>query len=142
MVTQLDQNIVDKIYAEMREGYARVKKGEYAEAEPHFLRAWHMIPDPRYDWDISQITVYRITKFYRDAKRFADAERWAQDAFKCNPLPGDGEPYVILGSVYFESGALNLARENFQKAFELSGERVFEGEDIRYFKFLKESKMR
>jgi tetratricopeptide (TPR) repeat protein len=140
MVKPLEKAIVDQVYAEMREGYARLKDGKPDEAEQHFLRAWALIPEPKLGWDISQITVIRIAKVYRSLKKFLEALRWARDVFKCKPLPGDAEPYILLGSIHFEAGELDAAREHFQKAFDLAGKRGFEGEDPAYLKFLKEKK--
>jgi len=136
MVQTLENH--EPIYNEMRKGLALLKSGDQGNAEQCILQAWKMIPDPQYNWDISQIVVIRIAKFFRDIKKFAEAEQWAQNIFKCNPAPGDAEPYIVLGSIYLESGDLMAARENLQKAFDLAGKRGFQGHDPKYLKFLKD----
>lgn len=140
MVKPLDNAIAERVYAEMRQGYTLLKEGKADKAESFFLRAWDLIPDPKFGWDISQITIIRIAKFYRDARKFPEALRWAKDIFRCRPLPNDAEPYVVLGSIHLEAGELDAAREKFEKAFELAGKRGFDGEDPKYLKFLKEKK--
>ncbi len=127
----------EQVYTKIREGIALLKDGDATTAEKCILDAWGMIPEPKYDWDCSLIIVRKISTFFRDIKKFDAATQWANDIFKCNIPPGYSKPYIILGSIYLESGDLAAARSNFQKAFDLSGKRGFEGEDPKYLKFLK-----
>lgn len=139
MTKPLEKNIDEAILAERNAAYALRKQGDYQHAEGHYLKAWDLFPEPKYEWDSSQITIYRIADFYLEWKKFEQARHWAERVFKTNPLPGDGTPYVVLGKVYFESDEKELALENFKKAFSLAGKRAFEGEEKKYLDFLKKN---
>lgn len=78
-----------------------------------------------------------MAKFYRDAKMYPQALRWAKDVFRCNPLRGDCQPYVVLGSIHLEAGDTAAALESLQKAYDLAGKRAFQGEDPKYLKFVQ-----
>ena len=138
MKNALDKNTSEAILAERNAAYEFKKQGDYAQAELHYLKAWALFPEPKYEWGWSQDTIYSISNFYLELKNFEKALHWAELVFKTNPLPGDGAPYVMLGKIYFESDKIDLAFENFKKAFLLAGKRAFEGEDKKYLDFYKE----
>lgn len=120
----------------MRNGYAKLREGNATAAESGFMAAWERIPEPRYSWDISQLTVIRLAKFYLEIQKFDDARSWAARIHECGPNPADGEPFVLQGSVEFVAGRLGEARAFFARAFDVAGRRAFRGEDPRYLKLI------
>lgn len=138
MPNPLANDKVEQVYALMRDGYALLKDARIDEAEQCMLNAWDSIPDPKYDWDISQITVIRIAKFFRGIHRFDAARRWAEDVKKCNPSPGDAEPFILAGSIEYEAGNMVEAERLFNAAFALGGKRGFQGEDPKYLSLVKQ----
>jgi len=137
MTKALEKEINEAILAERNTAYLFRKQGDYQRAEEHYLKAWTLFPDPKFDWDSSQITIYRISDFYLEWKKFDEALHWAKLVFKTNPIPSDGTPYVTLGKVYYEYEKVDLAFEHFKKAYSLAGKRGFEGEDKKYLDFYK-----
>lgn len=139
MTKSREKNVDESILAERNSAYECRKHGHYESAEIHYLKAWELFPEPKYDWDSSQITIYRISDFYLEWKKFDRALNWAELVFKTNPLPGDGTPYIMVGKIYFESGNKELALQKFQKAFSLAGKRAFDGEDKKYYEYSKKN---
>lgn len=135
MVQDLDQVLDGQRRQEISAGAAQVAAGNFEGAETHYMKAWDLLPEPIYDWDCSEITLYRIADFYLKWGKFETALSWANLVFNTNPLPGDGSPYVTIGAIHFEAGHLDAAYENFKKAVSLSKQRVFQGVDKKYFEF-------
>lgn len=135
MVQPLEKTLSDEIISCINAGYAQKKTGAYNEAERHYLRAWSLFPEPKYEWDSSQITLYSIADFYLEWKKFDKALDWVNLVFKTAVLPGDASPYVVIGKIYFEAANLDLAFDNFNKAFSLAKKRGFDGEDKKYLDF-------
>jgi len=140
MVKDLDKTVDDSIMAEIDKAYQLKKAGRWEEAEKHYLHSWELFPEPQHGWSVSQMTLTIIAKFYLEWKQYEKAKRWALEVFKCEVNPGNGMPYFFLGKIHYEAGETEEARKQFEKAFEVSGRRVFQGEDPKYFKFLKEKR--
>jgi tetratricopeptide (TPR) repeat protein len=138
MVKPLEKAVDDAVMAEGNIAYDLKQKGRFEEAEAHYLKMWELFPEPKYDWDWSQQILNAIAEFYLEWQKYDKALFWANEVFKCGPLPGDGSPYLFLGKIYYEAGDLDEARRQLTKAFQLSGRRTFQGEDPKYFRFLKE----
>lgn len=111
------------------------KAGNFAAAEPYLLQMWATFPEPKFQWDWSQSYPTSIAGFYFEWQRFLEAEQWAREVFKCEPLPSDPCPYILLGKIYLEWGKDDLAKEHLVKAFEMGGRRGFVGEHPKYLKF-------
>lgn len=134
-VTPLPKAIHDEVM-ELGKPFKIAKNaGDLAGAEPYLLQMWQMFPEPKFNWDWSQSYLTSIAGFYFEWKRFAEAEHWAREVFKCEPLPNDPGPYILLGKIYLEWGKQDLAAENLVKAFDMGGRRGFAGEDPKYLKF-------
>lgn len=137
MVQPLDKDIDDKIGNELDIGYEIKEKSDFAAAEPHYLKAWEFFPEPKFNWDSSQITLYTIADFYFEWKKYDKALEWASLIYQTELLPGDGGPFVLVGKIHFEAGNLKLALDNLDKAYKLAGKRAFTNADKKYLEFYK-----
>ena len=136
MVQPLDPKVVERIYTRMRAGYAKLDEGDVSAAESIFLAAWDDVPEPKFSWDISEITVTRITRVFLRTGRLEEARLWAARIHECEPEPGDGVPFILQGAVEFGAGRMDQARDFFARAFAASGRRAFRGEDPRFLKLI------
>lgn len=118
-----------KIYREAK------ASGDYSLAESKLLASWEAFPDPKHSWDSSESLIKTIVQYYIERKEFSAAESWVGELFKCEPLPGDPKPYLLLGKIYYESGKTELAKENLIKAYEMGGRRGCANEDQKYLEF-------
>lgn len=133
------QSLSSDIYQKMVENgkiYREAKaSGDYKLAESKLLATWGAFPEPKHLWDSSQSTLKVIIDFYIERKGFSSAEQWAKELFRCDVLPNDPEPYIILGKIYLESCRQDLATQNLVKAYEMGGRRGYVGEDPKYLKY-------
>lgn len=137
MVQQLDQRIENEIDAARNTGYEEQTKGNFEAAEIHYLRAWDLFPEPKYEWPSSMITLYKIGKFYQNWGKYEKATEWVEKVFNVDLLPGDPGPYVVLGSIAYDAGKLENAFQHFQKAYAIAGKRGFQRIDKKYFEFFR-----
>lgn len=137
---KLDSAIDEAIGEELDKAYDLMIKKQFSDAEPHMKRSWDLFPEPKYQWENSESTIRYLSEFYMEWEKYDEAMFWAKEIFKCNPLPGNGYPYFLLGKIHYELREFELARRQFEKAYELAGRREFQNEDQKYFKFLKEKK--
>lgn len=131
----LPKELDDRLLSTRNRAWEARQSGDFPLAEKHYLEAWSIFPEPKRRWDSSQIVSRRISEFYLEWKRFPEAEHWTSEIFKCEPLPNDPGPYILLGKIYLEWGKEELAKQNLVKAFEMGGRRGFVGEDPKYLKF-------
>jgi tetratricopeptide (TPR) repeat protein len=138
MVQALDPALVDKIFTTMREGLPFRQQGAFAQAEPYYLQAWAMLPEPKQGWDISDVTIYTIAGLYREWKRFPEAKHWIAQALREDLQPHEFLQHREAGTIYFDAGELETARSYLEHAWHVGGVRAFQGEDPKYLKFLQE----
>lgn len=137
MAAPLDPAIRDQVFGDLRTARGLAEAGQVEEADLAIRRAWGQLPEPKLSWDISRTALSSIAKLYRDLGRFPEALTWANEYFNSNTLPGDGTPLILLGSIHYQAGDLEAAREHFHKAFVLAGKRAFAGENPEFFKLAR-----
>lgn len=135
MVKPLPADIAKRKSDLRNQAFAAKQAGRHAAAENLYVESWAILPEPKHGWDWSQEIARGNSVFFLERKDFAQAEHWAREVFKCEPLPNDPCPYILLGKIYLEWGKQDLAAENLVKAFEMGGRRGFVGEDPKYLKF-------
>jgi tetratricopeptide (TPR) repeat protein len=139
MVKQLDPGIANEILALIKQGFALTKQGDFVAAETYYLSAWEKIPEPKFSWDVSESTLRSVARFYRNASRFEEAKAWMNKLFDSGSIaPYDAEPCLLLGTIHYEAGELDLARKYLQEADRISKGRAFQDQDPKYYKFLKQ----
>jgi hypothetical protein len=133
-IQNLPAEVLQKL-AENGKIYREAKaSGDCNLAESKFLASWEAFPHPKHSWDSSESLIKTIVQHYIDRKEFSSAESWVGELFKCEPLPGDPKPYLLLGKIYYDSGRTELAKENLIKAYEMGGRRGYANEDQKYLK--------
>lgn len=141
MVQRLDPALDQEISATLKAGYGEQVKGNWEAAEQLYLSGWSLFPEPKYDWDMSKITLYDISDFYLSWKKYDKAREWANEVFKTKVLPGDAGPHVVLGKIEYDAGNPDAAFRHFSEAYSLAGKRGFAQIDKSYLDFyLKRSK--
>jgi tetratricopeptide (TPR) repeat protein len=131
---QLRENI-DKILVNSRE---RLAAGDASGAIEDTETAWNMLPDPKFDWDVSKSFTHAVAKRYRDAGLFQKALHLMNDLFDSGTVKSyqDG-PRFVLATIYFEMNDLDNAEKYFSEANQISKGRCFRGEDEKYHRFHK-----
>ncbi|HEN8799746.1 TPA: hypothetical protein U8251_002323 [Pseudomonas putida] len=113
--------------------------GNIEEAEKIFLECWATIPEPKFDYDYSQILSGGLVKFFRDTRQIEKAKHWIgimRNAYDSNT---DLEVEFLAATVYYEANELNKARKIFESQYKKYGKRPFEGKDRKYLQFTIDS---
>lgn len=105
-------------------------------AEKNALAAWEALPEPKLGWDyFSNVLPVSLTEFYRDTKRFDQAQIWLARARESYGPEEDISIEFLAGTVAYRAGDLDSAFDRFNHAYANFGKRPFDEEPEEYLKF-------
>lgn len=129
----LDPVLRDQIDAAFRAAWATLASGDVDEAVIKGEAAWEMLPEPKFDWDVSKSYVDALALLYRDSRRFSQAVSLMESLFSSNTVrPHQDRPRFTLGTIYFEMGDMASARKWLSEANQISKGRCFREEPEKY----------
>jgi len=132
---KLSQEIVDVVEL----GGELESSGKLVEALKKYNEAWGLLPSPKNTWDLSHWIAKTISSLCLKENDFNNAKEWAILAVETKP-PRETSSFIILGASYLGMGEDECARDQLKKAFDMGGERAFQGFDKKYLTILKGSK--
>ena len=136
-MAELNDEIYEEIQSLCSTGDALVDAGDFADALRKYWEAYDLIPEPKDEWEASLWIMGAIG----DANFLAgDFEAGRDNLSNAMHLPDAvGNPFLHLrlGQCQFELGNLDRAADELMRAYGVAGEEIFEGEDKKYFAFLK-----
>lgn len=137
----LDVTIRDKIDALLIESYKELQAKNFNRAIELANIAWIEIPEPKFDWDVTNSFTMGVAETYRDCKIFDAAIKLLNELFASRSVESheDG-PYFLMGTTYYEMGDTDNALKWLTQANAISKGRCFREEDQKYLKFFLENK--
>jgi len=118
-----------------------LKNGDNEEAILKSEEAWYKFPEPKYDWDVTLSFTTGICSLYREVGFYAKAHNIIDELLSSGHLDDyDDGPLFLKGSIYFEQGDLEQAKEWFDKANVISKGRCFVSQPKKYKIFFDEQK--
>lgn len=135
---ELDDEIYKQVLVLAEEGDALLAANELEQAMEKYSSALSILPDPKFQWELSPYIYAALGDAYFLKGTHEDALASYQCAF--NSAGGEENPYVclMLGESWFELGEKEKAREYLLRAYRLEGEAIFEDEEPKYFKLIEE----
>lgn len=131
----------DKVYEEIEtlceKADALSDGGEYADAIRKYWEAYDLIPEPKADWEASLWVLGAIADANFMGGDFVAGRDNLANAMHLPDAIGNPFLHLRLGQCQFELGELDRAADELTRAYGLAGEEIFEGEDKKYFEFLK-----
>lgn len=122
----------------MERGYEMYDQKRYQEAVEYFIRAWDSLAEPREEWESGRplwLTTFRAYKNLGERDKALSALKMAA---ACDPEGLNSRIPFLMGQMYLEDyGEEELAAKYFNKAWDLSEGRAFQGEDPKYVKFAR-----
>ncbi len=116
------------------------KKGFYT-AKKQAEKAWGLLPEPKFDWDVTLSFVSGICEMYNELGFYKNAHKIVDQLFSSDHLDDyDDGPVFLKGAIYFEQGELELAKMWFDKANTISKGRCFVSQPKKYKTFYSECK--
>jgi hypothetical protein len=132
----------DALYQEMmkhcEEGDAAVEEDDYASAVHSFQQAFDLIPEPYQEWEASTWVLFSLGEAQFFNEEYAAAKESLAAVMHCPDAIGNPLIHLRLGQAQYELGNLAKAKDELMRAYMGQGEEIFEGEDEKYFTFLKQ----
>lgn len=137
MPEDLDVKLRDDIDATYKEAKAKLASGDKDTAVVLATKAWGKLPDPKFNWDVSQSFVHTLAGILRDAGRFTEAIRVMEELFASSTVDAfEDQPRFVLGTIYAEMEDAARAKKWLREANRISKGRCFVGVDPKYRKYV------
>lgn len=129
----LDPTLRDEIDSTFRRARKLLSDGQAEVALDLAQTAWGRLPDPKFDWDVSQSYVHALALIYRDTHRYSEGLALMKDLFTSGTvLEYEDRPRFVLGTIYFDMGDIEEARRWLIEANRISRGRCFRDEPEKY----------
>ena len=135
----LPVNLRDKIDALYISAYEALEKKDLNTAKEQAENAWELLPEPKFDWDVTLSFVSGICDMYKELGFYEKSHKIVDELLNSDHLDDyDDGPIFLKGAIYFEQGKLELAKEWFDKANTISKGRCFVSQPKKYKAFYSE----
>ncbi|MBO0950800.1 tetratricopeptide repeat protein [Fibrella forsythiae] len=134
---QLDDHIYAEIVKLCEKGDNYVEVDDYKEAINCYQQAFKLVPQPYQEWEASTWILFSLGEAYFFNQEFDKAQQALQDVMHCPNAIGNPLIHLRLGQVQFELGNFVKAKDELMRAYMGEGEEIFDGEDKKYFNYLK-----
>lgn len=131
----------EKTYAEIeklsQEGDLFAENSDYKKALKKYWKAYDLIPNPKSEWDATLWLLAAIGDANFLSKDFEAGLKYFTSAMNLPDAVGNPFLHLRLGQCHYELGNLKKAADELTRAYGVEGKDIFEGEDPKYFEFLK-----
>jgi tetratricopeptide (TPR) repeat protein len=134
---ELDEKLALVVKEICDEGDVLIEMGELQQAFGNFSEALSLIPEPRYEYDETAGILAGLGDVYFNSKSFSQGVEVLSDAMHCNGAIGSPFLHLRLGQCQLELGNDDRAADELVRAYMGAGKEIFDGEDPKYFSFLK-----
>ncbi|MBB1304351.1 hypothetical protein [Pseudoalteromonas sp. SR43-5] len=121
--------------------FQALERKDFITAKEQAEKAWELLPEPKFDWDVTLSFVSGICEMYKELELHKEAHAILDELFEFGNLkPYQDGPIFLRGAIYFEQGELELAKVWFDKANTISKGRCFVSQPKKYKTFYSEYK--
>ncbi|MCG9761807.1 MULTISPECIES: hypothetical protein [Pseudoalteromonas] len=129
----------DEIDALYISAYKLLEANDVDTAQEKAEEAWRLLPEPKFDWDVTLSFVTGICKMYRELSLHEKAHNIINELLDSDHLNDyDDGPLFLKATLYFEQGEFKQAYEWFAKANSISRGRCFVEQPKKYKTFFNE----
>ncbi len=136
-MTELPDDIHERIKTLCAEGDALAEDTHFREAILHYEAAWALLPAPQTDWTAATWILAAIGDAYFLSDEFEKGRDTLLTAMQCPEAVGNPFLHLRLGQCQFELGNLSKAADELTRAYMGGGGELFRGESPRYYEYLK-----
>lgn len=137
MQLELSEATHEAIKAFCATGDQLAEEEKYDAAIEEYHKAWHLIPEPKDQWEAATWVLAAIADAYFLSGQYLRAKQALTVAMGCPGAIGNPFLHLRFGQVRFELDELDRAADELIRAYMGAGEEIFENEDSKYFDFLK-----
>ncbi|WP_073288493.1 tetratricopeptide repeat protein [Hymenobacter psychrotolerans] len=135
---EMDDALYQEIMLHCKEGDEAVEDDDYDRAIHAFQQAFDLIPEPYQEWEASTWVLFSLGEAQFFNEDYAAAKESLTAVMHCPDAIGNPLIHLRLGQVQYEMGNFAKAKDELMRAYMGQGEEIFEGEDEKYFTFLKQ----
>lgn len=136
-MAELKDSIYEEIVSLCETGDALADAGEFADALKKYWEAFDLIPEPKADWEAALWVMGAIGDANFLNEDYVACRDNLSTAMHYPDAVGNPFLHLRLGQSQFELGNLDRAADELTRAYGLAGNEIFDGEDEKYFAFLK-----
>ncbi|NTS77891.1 hypothetical protein HR060_13610 [Catenovulum sp. SM1970] len=138
-MNNLPINLREKIDNLYIAAFKALEKKDFKIAKQQAEQAWDYLPEPKFDWDVTLSFVSATCEMYRELSLFESSHKIVDELIASGHLDEyDDGPLFLKGTIYFEQGKKDEAKQWFDKANKISKGRCFAGEPKKYKAFFDE----
>ncbi|MBK9064833.1 MAG: tetratricopeptide repeat protein [Acidobacteria bacterium] len=137
MSDTLDDRIHSEVTRLSEQGNAASEAGDYEKSLALFRQALKLLPKPIQRWDAGGWLMTAIGDTHFLKGDYAAAASALKEALEFPKTLGNPFVHLRLGESVYELGESARAADELTRAYMGGGEELFDGEDPKYFRFLK-----
>jgi tetratricopeptide (TPR) repeat protein len=135
----LDEQTYQHILRLSEAGDVCIEQDDYDGAASRFQEALALVPKPHEEWEAATWLLTSLGESYFFAGRYEEARTALERAMHTPNAIGNPLIHLRLGQTHFELDNMERAADELLRAYMAEGKDIFEGEDEKYFAFLKTS---
>jgi tetratricopeptide (TPR) repeat protein len=117
-------------------GDALAGQGRFDEALGSYGEAWHLIPEPKENWNASTWVLAAIGDACFLKGDFDETRKALESAMHCPDAIGNPFLHLRFGQALYEQGEEDRAADELIRAYMGSGPDIFADDDPKYLAFL------
>ena len=138
MNDQLSDELHARITALCDKGNELTEEGDFEKAIDPFRSALELIPKPIENWEAATYVLAALGDCYFMLEDFETAHYFFARAMYCPGAIGTPFMHLRLGEIQYELGNQDRAKDELARAYMGGGREIFEGEDPKYFQFIRQ----
>lgn len=135
----IDDRIFERITLLSEEGNQLGDEERYDEAIEKFSEALELVPEPKRDWEAGNWLSASIGDMYFLKGDHKEALEYFYDAYVSPEEAANPFINMRIGQCLLETGDAVKAKEFLMRTYMTEGEKIFSGEDEKYFAHIKDS---
>lgn len=133
---QLQDKVFKKIDIFHQKAEQLIENEQFSDAIKEYQKAWNTLPEPKQLWDAALWIKVGQAECYLALDNYESGKQKLLDAILCGGAVNNPLVHLLLGICYFETNKKDSAREEFQLAYDLEGDSIFQEGDEQYKQFL------
>jgi tetratricopeptide (TPR) repeat protein len=139
MIMNMSENVYSEIVKLSKDGNALFDCNELQKAKVKYIKALDLVPNPKSDWTTATWLYTTLGDICFLEQAYEEAINYLFDAVNCPDALENPFIMLRLGESLFETGAdINRVRDYLMRAYMLGGKKIFENENDKYFKLIKD----
>ena len=132
---KLDAKIFKKIENFNNKAEQFIDSQLFPEAIKEYQKAWNTLPEPRQLWEAALWIKVGQAECLLSLDDFKQGKQTLHEAMLCAGAVNNPLVHLLFGICCFELNETKCAKEEFQLAYELQGEDIFQDDDEKYKQF-------